>query len=325
MESVDLRPLTLGELLDRTFSLYRSNFWLFVGIMAVPSAFSIPANIAFMSSRGSVFSGGPTSVASTAGLIVFVALTLILGWVAYSSAIGAATYAVSETYLGHPVTVRGAYGKVRGQFWKIVGVVSIVFLRAAGMFLLVEGIGVGFFVAIFAFSFGLAARGGGSRTVLPVIMGIGFFLAYLAGICFWLTWSLRYAVSIPALLLERTGVLAAVRRSVHLTSGRRWQLLVAILLCTMIAYVGVVVFQGPFFAAMMFTARGGQPPPSWLIFGSSVFGAIGGSITGSLLMIVLVLCYYDTRIRKEAFDLQYMMAALDQPVPTNDSGTASPA
>jgi hypothetical protein len=32
-------------------------------------------------------------------------------------------------------------------------------------------------------------------------------------------------------------------------------------------------------------------------------------------MIVLVLCYYDTRIRKEAFDLQFMMASLDRPSP----------
>ena len=35
--SLDLRPLTLGELLDRSFSLYRRHFWLFVGIMALPS------------------------------------------------------------------------------------------------------------------------------------------------------------------------------------------------------------------------------------------------------------------------------------------------
>ena len=35
--SLDLRPLTLGELLDRSFSLYRHHFWLFVGIMALPS------------------------------------------------------------------------------------------------------------------------------------------------------------------------------------------------------------------------------------------------------------------------------------------------
>ncbi len=28
----DLRPLTTGEVLDRTFSVYRSRFWLFAGI-----------------------------------------------------------------------------------------------------------------------------------------------------------------------------------------------------------------------------------------------------------------------------------------------------
>jgi hypothetical protein len=40
---------------------------------------------------------------------------------------------------------------------------------------------------------------------------------------------------------------------------------------------------------------------------SSVSAALGGSITSPIFLIVLVLCYYDTRIRKEAFDLQFMM------------------
>ncbi len=31
-----LRPLSTGELLDRTFSLYRSHFALFLGIFALP-------------------------------------------------------------------------------------------------------------------------------------------------------------------------------------------------------------------------------------------------------------------------------------------------
>ena len=31
-----LRPLSTGELLDRTFSLYRSHFGLFIGIFALP-------------------------------------------------------------------------------------------------------------------------------------------------------------------------------------------------------------------------------------------------------------------------------------------------
>jgi hypothetical protein len=148
------------------------------------------------------------------------------------------------------------------------------------------------------------------------------FLAYLAGIGMWLLWSLRYAVSIPALLLERVGVLAALRRSVKLTRGRRWQMLVAIFLCSVIAYVGAIVFQGPFFMTMMFSARTGQFP-GWLAYAYAISGATGGAMTGPVLLIVLVLCYYDTRIRKEAFDLQFMMSSLDRPAPAPD--TPSPA
>src|ERR1700752_4130955 len=36
MSEVDLRPMTLGEVLDRTFKVYRSNFWVFAGIIALP-------------------------------------------------------------------------------------------------------------------------------------------------------------------------------------------------------------------------------------------------------------------------------------------------
>jgi hypothetical protein len=36
MPAMDLRPLSLGEILDRTFSLYRRFFLLFIGISAIP-------------------------------------------------------------------------------------------------------------------------------------------------------------------------------------------------------------------------------------------------------------------------------------------------
>jgi hypothetical protein len=44
--------------------------------------------------------------------------------------------------------------------------------------------------------------------------------------------------------------------------------------------------------------------------------AIGSSITGPISLIVIVLLYYDARIRKEAFDLQFLMSSLDSPAPT---------
>ena len=36
MGNLELRPLSVGEILDRTFTLYRGNFILFVGISAIP-------------------------------------------------------------------------------------------------------------------------------------------------------------------------------------------------------------------------------------------------------------------------------------------------
>ncbi len=305
MEAVDLRPLSLGELLDRTFSIYRANFWLFVGIMAIPSAFSIPFSIVFMSARTSpAFGGRPTSAMPGASVLLFVGISVLFAWTAYSLAIGAVMYAVSETYLGRKVTGAWFVWQGPGQILEDCRGHLSCLAASRGVLILVGGgsLIVGGMISI---PLGLALRGLG--TVVPIVIGVLIFLCYVAGIVLWLCWSLRFAVCIPALLLERLGVTAAIRRSVQLTNGRRWQIFVAVILCAMIAYVGVIVFQGPFMAAMIFTARAGQQP-EWLVFVSSVFGAIGASITGSLLMIVLVLCYYDTRIRKEAFDLQFMMS-----------------
>src|SRR6266851_6073031 len=45
MAALDLRPLSLGELLDRTFFLYRRHFLLFVGIAAIPYSFFFVLNL----------------------------------------------------------------------------------------------------------------------------------------------------------------------------------------------------------------------------------------------------------------------------------------
>ena len=317
MDATELRPLSLGELLDRTFRLYRNNFWLFTGIMAVPSALSIPFSVLFFSTQTSALAGVPPSPKVLGGMIFYGLTFFVLFFAVYAVAIGATTLAVSEIYLGQTISIRGAFGKVRGNVWRIIGVVVVALLRAYGMLILAV---FGMAIAIGISSLAIAAAGSGpSRIVAGIVVGVVVVLAYLAGIVLWLWWSLRYAVSIPALLLERVGVLAALRRSVYLTRGRRWQMLVTILLCSIIAYVGIIVFQGPFFMTMLFSMRSGHVP-EWLAYASAMSGAIGGAITGPVLLIALVLCYYDTRIRKEAFDLQFMMSTLDQPAPVGNTG-----
>lgn len=322
METVDLRPLSLGELLDRTFSLYKKHFWLFVGIMAIPAAFTIPANTLLLSFQGSLMNISPgrppvlPAPGYIAGVILGYLAFMAIFLVVYSIAIGAATCAVADAYLGRPSTVRGAYARIRAKFWKLIGVVFNIFLRVFGIFLLILLV-VGGLIAAIVIGTGMRSN--------PVVLGLMillFLFVYVAVLAFCVWFALRYAISIPILMIENLGVMDTLRRSVFLTRGRRGHIFLGLLVATIIAYVGNFLFQGPFTIAVMIDAMRGQWP-FWLASTSAVAGAIGGAITGPIALIVTVLLYYDTRIRKEAFDLQFMISSLDQPAPA--AGTVSPA
>jgi hypothetical protein len=65
MSGFELRPLSLGELLDRAFLLYRRNFWLFAGIMVIPMCLMIPVRFFLLRNRGGTLSVGYTFNAIT--------------------------------------------------------------------------------------------------------------------------------------------------------------------------------------------------------------------------------------------------------------------
>ena len=326
MEPIELRPLSLGELLDRTFRIYRSHFFLFVGIMAMPAALLLPINVFTLSRQNAQLN--PAMAASTPTPI-FPALSVIVGAIIggiiglaifgalYAIAVAAASTAVSEVYLGRTATIRGAFGRIRGRFWRLIGVVTNVFLRIIGLILLPLVVIGGGFAWI-----GYAVGGGTSSPAFVLIAFGGLFLAFLAAIVLYVFVALRYAVSVPVVMLEDLGVLATIRRSVFLTSGRRGHIFLVLLVAGIIASVGVYVFQMPFTIAMMVTAMRGHPS-QLLAFATAAAGAVGSAVTGPISMIAIVLLYYDSRVRKEAFDLQFMMSSLDADAPA--TGTVSPA
>jgi len=314
VETAELRPLSLGELLDRTFTLYRNHFWVFVGIMAIPASFGIPVSYISLAFQGNSVSAGKPTFTPAPGLILgyiagFFAFAILLMLV-HSIALAAVTHAVSEAYLGRRSTVRDSYRSIHGKFWRLMGVILNVALRLFGLlvvvFAVIAGVGA---VLIGALAVARGQAVVAAATVLLVL------LLYILGLAAFVYLALRYAVSIPALMIENLGVFATVRRSVQLTRGRRGQIFIAFLLAAIIGYVGFIVFQAPFTIATLIALFRNHHLPTWLALLASISGAVGGTVTGSISMIVLVLCYYDTRIRKEAFDLQFMMASLDRPSP----------
>jgi len=326
LEPVELRPLSLGELLDRTFRLYRNHFLLFVSIMAIPAAFSIPANVLLLTFQGSIMNAAATVpgkppvmpspqmlIGVFGGYFVFIIIFAIVYWIA----VAAATSAVADVYLGRACTVRGSYARIRGKFWRLIGVFINIALRIVGLLLLVIGIFVGGIAAI-----GALFGGGRGSPIFAVLFGIGLLFAYVAGLAFCVYFALRYAVAIPVLMVENQGVFAAIRRSVSLTRGRRGQIFLALLVAGIIAAAGNYIFQGPFIVATFIMTMAGHWP-AWLAFASAAAGAIGSALTGPISLIAIVLLYYDSRIRKEAFDLQFMMSSLDKSAPS--TGTVAPA
>lgn len=300
MSSFDLRPLSLGELLDRAFLLYRRNFALFAGIMVIPACAILPLQFLVLHRQGAPLPFNKTAPRSPVQLYVFG--VLLVYWVIYTVAQAATTYAVADAYLGRLSTIRAAYGKIRGRLWRLFGLSVNVAIRVFGlMFLIVMLASIAGGVLGAALS-----RGGAGPSPLALAVVFAFVLAAFA-FALWL--AMRYAVAFPAVLLEDISGNAAIRRSVQLSQGRRGPLFAGILLSIVVLYAVAILFQGPFYAMIAITRlRGGLP--SWLSLGMALSSLAGGIIAGPLLMIILVLFYYDLRIRKEAFDLHQMMASL---------------
>ncbi len=322
--ATELRPLSLGELLDRTFTLYRNHFWLFVGIMALPQFVIVILSLLlqrFMSPFLAVpaSSGSPPAPAEMARILGGFFFGALVGgvvyYIVYAMALGATTFAVSDVYLGRPATVQSAYRNVRGRFWSLLGLIFLILLVLffAYLVFVAGGMIVGILLGI----------------VLGPLAVVGVFLGFLAGMVCAVMLGMSFGVAIPALLLEKLTIFQALTRSMKLTKGNLGRIFLTFLLMGVITYAIIAVFQGPFLAAMFMT-KGGQIS-LWLQSLSVISGGAGGVLSGPLLMIGLSLLYYDARVRKEAFDLQVMMAALGPAAPPAgatpppEAGTSGPS
>ena len=141
MASIDLRPMTLGEVLDRTFALYRQNFLLFAGISALPHLLLLLFRFALLlSGRAKVMTpAGGTSSSTDIGSAVLAAIggglfsLLILGLVQ-----AATVSAVSDLYLGRETSVRASYLRAKGQVLPVIGIIIMCYLATVvGLILLI--------------------------------------------------------------------------------------------------------------------------------------------------------------------------------------------
>ena len=261
----NLRPLSTGELLDKTFTLYRLNFPLFFGIAVLPQ---IGLFILVTLFQGFSFATRQTqnlaSVATLAIVTFVAALTYLVGaLVATGITQAATTFAVSSLYLGEPASVKGAYARVKGMIWLSVRVVfSLGFLIMLGLLLF----------------------------IIPGIIVLR-----------------RYSLAVPAAVLERIKTSEALKRSRHLSEGSGGRVLLVYVLMLVLVYA--VAIGAGWALTLVFKAQALQTS-----FGAQVahrfVSSLVSAVVAPVMTIAFSLLYYDQRVRKEAFDIEHMMQAL---------------
>lgn len=323
MIATELRPLSLGELLDRTFSYYRQHFWLFIGIMAVPQVLSVVLNLALqlVSQPGAapVTTGNPTEILRQLAPVLVIALAMLIvvlvgSFLIYSVALGATANALSGVHLGRTATVKSAYQGLKGKVGRLFGLTFLILFLAFGIYLAMIIVGVLLGVAL-----ALLVRAVTPAAGLALAIAIGglIILIVVAGLVLGVIFLLRYALAVPALVLENLAVKEALNRSVFLTKGYKGQIFLIAMLMYLVTAVVSVVFQAPFLVVGLVLGFKFGIMPLWLRIPYAISAGAGGALAGPFLMIALALAYYDTRVRKEGFDLQLMVAALEPAAPAS--------
>jgi len=317
--SETFRPSTLGEILDRTAQIYRRNFWLFAGVAALPMG----TIFAFTAIGGALFGAArvafrTTDLASPGAIALIALIVLIAAPVYIAAAVFSSTgliEAAASTNRGEKITIRGAFARVRPRFWRYL------------WFIILQGIVVAFIPAAIAGALiGVLVFLGtlaGAGTSTAVAVGFLAILVAIAALVVIVLLVLGYSISLPVCVLEKKPAWESLKRGWSLGKGTRGRIFVMFLLVMALAMAVSMAAAIPSMIILFTSAARGAPPAAGSI--AFIVAEVTRAVTDLVLQvalapisaIALVLFYYDQRIRKEGFDIEWMMqqAGLTQPAP----------
>jgi len=283
MADVDLRPMSLGEVLDRTFTLYRNNFWLFTGITALPFLVLLLVNVGIAAAqtakvasaqvpRGVVPPSAGMIGGAVAGFFLFMLLYLFL----LGAAQAATVFAVSDLYLHRTPGLRECYRRVGGRALRVVVILVLA----------------------------------------SFVVGVGFLLLIIPGIILFC----RTALAVPVSMLEDSKAIRSIERSMALTKDYALQILVIFMMVWVVTSLVTAIFQFPLLFFMFNAARTHQHLPFGVLFLQHFASFVSQVLAAPIGTIAFSLMYYNLRVRKEAFDIQHLMASLGtNPAPSAPS------
>jgi hypothetical protein len=327
MES-NLRPCTLGEILDRTAQLYRTNFLLFAGISSVYAGALLVLGLLQIGLAEALRQTHMTQQLQWLTWTVM-ALAMLLTFLFYGAVMAAVSRAVAWVHLGKPATIRGAYQSILPQLRRYLWLMTLVFLIAFSPITVLYG---GYFGTLVYYVKGFGTDPAAQQASMAnphtmMVFGIAsliFILLLIPVAVYTAIMSLRYSLAIPASVVEGLKARPAIRRSVGLAKGSLGRIFLLALLIGAIK-MGLGIITQIFIVIAAFKHPGQLPGPGIQSL-SQVIAFFTNTFLGPIYAMGVTLFYYDQRIRKEGFDIEWMMqaAGLTPPEPVAEAATAEP-
>jgi hypothetical protein len=284
----ELRPLTTGEVLDRTFFLYRSNFWLYVGISSIAAGVNVLVSIGRLAYLQ--FKGVPvTSPQAVALGSVFSIVGAVLYFAVYSVTHAATVSAVSAIYLGEQTSIGKAFDAVKSH-WLRYCLIAMWQSWSAGWIFVLMIVPVVVLARL------------GLKNLNGVVAMLIFFA--IASLVYGLIAYIRNSLAVPASVMEDLRVRSAMRRSKQLVAGRKGRIfLLLLLLVALYCVAGALQFP---FLMLLLHSRSAEHIVGQFV--SLLVAFLCSSLIGPVASIALYLFYIDERVRREAFDIEFLMS-----------------
>ncbi|MFJ4923886.1 glycerophosphoryl diester phosphodiesterase membrane domain-containing protein [Streptomyces sp. NPDC088725] len=309
---IPLRPLGVGEILDGAVSTLRAHWRTVLGVTVTIAVITQLGNLLaqrFLMTGPSDLGPNPTAeqamdeaVRSVRSSLLVTLPNLALTLIGTLLTTAILTVVISRSVLGRPVTFKEAWAEATPRIPRLLGLTLI--LPLMGGVILAIGILPGVLIGFLA-----EAKAAGAGVIV---------LGALAGFAVVLWLMIRFALASPALMLERQGVVASLRRSAKLVRGAWWRTFGILALTVLMTFVFSLIIGIPFSAIAIAVDGGGfggllsgtVPDYGWaFLIITGIGGVVSASITLPVSAGVTVLLYVDQRIRREALDIELARAA----------------
>jgi len=323
--TANLRPMNLGETLDRTLQIYRGRFLLFVTLAAFPALTMTAlqfANLVWWKLVPEPFGKRIFLVMTPQYLLYMVALYQaalllhLLVWPAFA-------YLTSRLYFGEEPTLGSAV------FWCAARWRSWLWLTVAswGAALVIPELAIGGVAIGILYLLSEVVKVGDSTMdwLAQLVLLAGIAVGWI--VFLWLSSALSFAL--PAWTLENLPVGKALRRSWTLSKGSRLKITFARFMAAFVAWFLNVALSRILFLLIFLMLRN---LAGWWRFSRGIYmggglltAAAASALIGTIFPIALTLFYYDQRMRREGYDIERMMEAAGLSLPVNAPDPEDPA